>query len=75
MGRKLDVVTPASSEGRLIFFISSFQPQAVSLRSFLLPGYLLTEQTPACDGVMRRLVWGGHPGGRGRRILLEPHSA
>lgn len=53
MGRKLDAVTPASSEGRLIFFISSFQPQAVNLRSLRLPGHLLAEQTPVCDDVMR----------------------
>lgn len=39
MGRKLDVVAPASSEGWLIFFISSFQPQAENLRRFLLPGH------------------------------------
>lgn len=45
MGRKLDAVAPASSEGRLIFFISSFQPQAENLRSFLLPGHCLLSKS------------------------------
>lgn len=76
MGRKLDAVAPTSSEGWLVFFINSFQPKAVTFRevSSSLATYSLSKP-PACDDVMRRLVWGGHPGGRCRRILLEPRSA